>query len=153
MPQHLPQIPDVDKQTSYQKLKGIVAKLREEFLRSYLFDSTSVSIVDNPGKGRSAEVNFPNQGVPIIIRQSIDLSAVPALGAHAYYQTAEATTIPNGCPFSVDNAYQFQELALIGQCVTAGTLVLTFWNSDPVTPHSFGATQLTVQAVVYSSWL
>jgi hypothetical protein len=66
MPQQLPDIPKVDRKTSYQGLKGIVAKLRDEFIRSYLVDSASVTVVDNPGKTRSAEVNFPNQGGGIV---------------------------------------------------------------------------------------
>ena len=62
MPQQLPTIPRVDKKTSYQGVKEALGALREAFLKSYLFDSASVTVVDNPGKGRSAEVNFPNQG-------------------------------------------------------------------------------------------
>jgi hypothetical protein len=62
MPQQLPTIPKVDKKTSYQGVKASLGALREAFLKSYLFDSASVTVVDNPGKGRSAEVNFPTQG-------------------------------------------------------------------------------------------
>jgi len=62
MPQKIPEIPKVDKKTSYQGVKAILEKLRAEFVRSYLLDSTSISVVDNPGQGRSPEVNFPTQG-------------------------------------------------------------------------------------------
>jgi len=51
-----PVIPEVDKKTSYQQLKKIVEMLRKLAVASHLTDSATVTIVDNVGGGRSAEV-------------------------------------------------------------------------------------------------
>lgn len=102
MPQQLPDIPKVDRKTSYQGLKGIVAKLRDEFIRSYLVDSASVTVVDNPGKTRSAEVNFPNQGGGGATA-TITLDGSETVPDGGIFKTfSVALDVPNGTPIAVD---------------------------------------------------
>jgi hypothetical protein len=144
MPQKIPDIPKVDKKTSYQKLKSIVEKLREEFIRSYLVDSTSVLVVDNPGKGRSPEV------IPVQVNARDVLVIAPT--DFINYPTTSTTEIstavswPDGTACAVDIGAQTPDIAFVGYRVLSGNLYLrwvSFYgsgnplNGSPVTITAF----------------
>jgi hypothetical protein len=119
MPQKIPEIPKVDKKTSYQKLKSIVEKLREEFIRSYLVDSTSVLVVDNPGKGRSPEV-IPvqvNARDVLVIAPTDMITSVPT-------EISSAVSWPDGTACTVDIGDQDISIAFVGYRVEGGDIYL-----------------------------
>jgi hypothetical protein len=149
MPQQLPQIPVVDKQTSYQGLKGIVAKLRDEFIRSYLVDSASVTIVDNPGKTRSAEVNFPNQGATLALTSYSDSGTTYSLAAleSVILSWTPSPTIA-GTVVYLDGASMDKEI-IFNRCLntTGGDFYIYLYNSDPASPHTFDSANLTIVAL------
>ena len=119
MPQKIPDIPKVDKKTSYQKLKSIVEKLREEFIRSYLVDSTSVLVVDNPGKGRSPEV-IPvqvNARDVLVIAPTDAISSIPT-------EINTAVPWPDGTACTVDMGDQDPSIIFGGYWVEGGNLYL-----------------------------
>lgn len=141
MPQQLPQIPQVDKQTSYQKLKAIVEKLREEFLRAYLFDSASVTVVDNPGKGRSAEVNFPNQGIGGFNgdRNMSGEADVPAGSWVDVDITVAEINASEAYVIMVNTGEQNDQLVLSQQWTEAGKVVLRFTNRNAAMDAAWGS--------------
>jgi len=124
MPQQLPTIPRVDKKTSYQGVKASLVALREAFLKSYLFDSASVTVVDNPGKGRSAEVNFPTQGggqETLVINPTDVISNIPGTT-----EISTAVTWPDATACAVDIGAQDIAIAFCGYRVLSDTLYLRF---------------------------
>ncbi len=129
MPQQLPDIPKVDRKTSYQGLKGIVAKLRDEFIRSYLVDSASVTVVDNPGKTRSAEVNFPNQGGggATFTITTDGTEGVPDGGGFRTFQI-NPCGLPDGTPVAVDDGDQLYPIIFVGAYVKSDTINVKFWS-------------------------
>jgi hypothetical protein len=148
MPQQLPQIPAVNKQTSYQGLKGIVAKLRDEFIRSYLVDSASVTIVDNPGKSRSAEVNFPNQGATLALTSYNDSGTTYSLAAlESVIVTWTPTTAISGTIVYLDAATTDKEIIFNRVLNSGGDIFLYLYNSDPLSSHNFDNANLTIWAL------
>ena len=131
MPQQLPTIPKVDKGTSYQGVKAALGALRDAFLKSYLFDSASVTVVDNPGKGRSAEVNFPTQGggqETLVINPTDIITSVPI-------EISEAVSWPDGTACAVDIGDQDISIAFVGYRVEGGDIYLRwvcFGSSNPL---------------------
>ena len=142
MPQQIPQIPKVDNKTSYQGLKGIVAKLRDEFLSSYLVDSDSVTIVDNPGNTRSAEVNAPGFAAPSV---TLDLSAI-SIGATLSYEYQVATEWPARTPVAIDSGQNGADLVVRRSYVDSANLVIWFENTNSVGTFTF-ADDITVRAI------
>jgi hypothetical protein len=146
MPQKLPDIPKVDRKTSYQGLKGIVAKLRDEFIRSYLVDSASVTVVDNPGKTRSAEVNFPNQGGGSGVTATITLDGSETVPDGGIFKTfSVALDVPDGTPVAVDTGGQIWPITFVGSYVTGGIAYLHFWSEYG--SANFTAGTITVRSV------
>lgn len=144
MPQKIPEIPKVDKKTSYQKLKSIVEKLREEFIRSYLVDSTSVLVVDNPGKGRSPEV------IPVQVNARDVLVIIPTdfinYPSGSTTEISAAVTWPDGTACTVDIGAQTIDIAFVGYRVYGGNIYLRFvsfygsgnpLNGSPITITAF----------------
>jgi hypothetical protein len=126
MPQQLPTIPRVDKKTSYQGVKASLVALRAAFLKSYLFDSASVTVVDNLGKGRSAEVNFPTQGggqEVLVINRTDLISNIPGTT-----EINTAVSWPDGTACVVDIGTQDIGIAFCGYRVLSGVLYLR-WQS------------------------
>jgi hypothetical protein len=149
MPQQLPDIPKVDRKTSYQGLKGIVAKLRDEFIRSYLVDSASVTVVDNPGKTRSAEVNFPNQSGGATFTITTDgTETVPDSGFFLTFQIFN-TGLPTGTPLAVDFSGEGYPLMLAGSNVVSGTITLNYWHAEGnvLPPYTLPVGTITVRSV------
>jgi hypothetical protein len=129
MPNKLPDLPKVDKATGWQGVKKAVAKLREEFLRSYLLDSASVTVVDNPGKGRSAEVNFPNQGAGL---PSVDITiagteTIPDGGL--WREITASFDVPDRTPVAVDMGEQAYPITFVGSKVESGQVYLRFYTA------------------------
>ena len=143
MPQKIPEIPKVDKKTSYQKLKSIVEKLREEFIRSYLVDSTSVLVVDNPGKGRSPEV------IPVQVNARDVLVIAPTTFIN--YPTTSTTEIstavswPDGTACAVDIGTQTSDIAFVGYRVLSGNLYLR-WVSFSGSGNPLSGDDITIIA-------
>jgi len=143
MPQKIPEIPKVDKKTSYQKLKSIVEKLREEFIRSYLVDSTSVLVVDNPGKGRSPEV------IPVQVNARDVLVIAPTTFIN--YPTTSTTEIstavswPDGTACAVDIGTQTSDIAFVGYRVLSGNLYLR-WVSFNGSGNPLSGDDITITA-------
>ena len=150
MPNKLPDIPKVEKATGWQGVKKAVAKLREEFLRSYLLDSASVTVVDNPGKGRSAEVNFPNQGAGALTF-TITTDGTETVPNGGFYRTFQIlnTGLPDGTPVAVDYELQGYPLMLAGSNVIGGTITLDYWHAEGnvTPPFTMGAGTITVRAI------
>tara|TARA_R110000868_G_scaffold363821_3_gene626243 strand:+ start:174 stop:617 length:444 start_codon:yes stop_codon:yes gene_type:complete len=145
MPQQLPTIPRVDKKTSYQGVKAALGALREAFLKSYLFDSASVTVVDNPGKGRSAEVNFPTQGggqETLVINPTDIISNIPGTT-----EISTAVTWPDGTACAVDIGTQYITMAFCGYRVLSGVLYLR-WQSMAASggPTSLSGADITITA-------
>lgn len=145
MPQQLPTIPRVDKKTSYQGVKEALGALREAFLKSYLFDSASVTVVDNPGKGRSAEVNFPTQGggQETLVINPTDFINYPS---GSTTEISAAVTWPDGTACTVDIGAQTLDIAFVGYRVYGGSINLRFvsfygsgnaLNGSPITITAF----------------
>ena len=142
MPQKIPEIPKVDKKTSYQKLKSIVEKLREEFIRSYLVDSTSVLVVDNPGKGRSPEV-IP---VQVNARDVLVINPIDAIGGSPYTtEISAAVTWPDGTACAIDIGDQDDSLAFCGYRVKSGYIYLRWFSFSPYTNY-LGGMDITITA-------
>ena len=135
----------MDKKTSYQKLKSIVEKLREEFIRSYLVDSTSVLVVDNPGKGRSPEV------IPVQVNARDVLVIIPTDMISNIPGTTEissAVTWPDATACAVDIGSQDIAIAFCGYRVYGSSIFLRFQsmassggsiplNGSPITITAF----------------
>jgi hypothetical protein len=142
MPQKIPDIPKVDKKTSYQKLKSIVEKLREEFIRSYLVDSTSVLVVDNPGKGRSPEVIQ----IQVNARDVLIINPTDAIGGSPYTtEVSAAVTWPDGTACAVDIGDQDDSLAFCGYRVKSGYIYLRWFSFSPYTNY-LGGMDITITA-------
>lgn len=146
MPQQLPTIPRVDKKTSYQGVKEALGALRDAFLKSYLFDSASVTVVDNPGKGRSAEVNFPTQGGG---QETLVINPTDTVTATAIYELETTVTWPDGTAVVVDIGDQDADMGYLGYRVD--TLVLyTRWLSFQ---SSGGTTDFTGNDITITAFL
>jgi hypothetical protein len=147
MPQQLPTIPRVDKKTSYQGVKASLVALREAFLKSYLFDSASVTVVDNPGKGRSAEVNFPTQGggqETLILNNTDLITNIPGTT-----EINTAVSWPDGTACAVDIGTQYITMAFCGYRVLSGVLYLR-WQSMAA---SGGSTSLSGANITITAFL
>jgi len=144
MPQQLPTIPRVDKKTSYQGVKAALGALREAFLKSYLFDSASVTVVDNPGKGRSAEVNFPTQGggQETLVINPIDFINYPTSSTT---EISTAVTWPDGTACTVDIGAQTPDIAFVGYRVLSNTLYLR-WVSYYGSGNPLNGSDITITA-------
>ena len=143
MPQKIPEIPKVDKKTSYQKLKSIVEKLREEFIRSYLVDSTSVLVVDNPGKGRSPEV-IPVQvnARDVLVIAPTDFINYPSPNTT---EISTAVSWPDGTACAVDIGDQPDDICFVGYRVLSGNLYLR-WISFFGSGNSLNGSDITITA-------
>lgn len=143
MPQNIPEIPNVGKGTSYQKLKLIVEKLRKEFIKSYLVDSTSVLVVDNPGKGRSPEV-IP---VQVNARDVLVIAPTDLIGYPSSSTTEISTAVswPDGTACAVDIGDQPDSICFVGYRVLSGNLYLR-WISFAGSGDSLNGSDITITA-------
>jgi hypothetical protein len=141
----VPDIPSVNKQTSYLKLKDIIEETRKTVQESHLVDSDTARIVDNPGGTRSIVVlgtDTSQSGREVLVISPGDF--IHYFNTPSPTETTTAVTWPNGTACAVDIGNQDINIGFLGYRVYSGNLYLR-WTCFTGSGRSLGG-DITITA-------